>query len=219
MSRTAALSGLAGIALLDVGWFWDPTPPIDWSAPHLASYFASHGNSQWLIAAVLQLLAVPLLWHFGAVVRDRLAAGGASPRTARIAGGTGKGFALTALVFGVCYSVFPFTALISDVGAPRPEIYRFWYSGTFAVYVPFSTAFVAVLIGAVCTGALRSRAVPLALGIAGIPLALLTLGTFFLPMAGITLWFAAASIALAATRGPSAGAAVPAPRAAVPTTV
>src|SRR5690349_14973782 len=42
MSRTAALSGLAGIALLDVGWFWDPTPPIDWSAPHLASYFAAH---------------------------------------------------------------------------------------------------------------------------------------------------------------------------------
>ena len=28
-ARLAPLSGLAGIALLDVGWFWDPTPRTD----------------------------------------------------------------------------------------------------------------------------------------------------------------------------------------------
>jgi uncharacterized membrane protein YvlD (DUF360 family) len=218
MSRTAALSGLAGIALLDVGWFWDPTPPIDWSNRHLDAYFATHGNTQWLIAAVLQFLAVPFLWRFGTVVRDRLAAGGAAPRVVRLAAGSGRAYAITVLAVAAGYSVIPFTGLFTDVTRPSADVYRFWNAGIFAVYVPVSTLFVAGMIAAVCAGAFYGRAVPIALGIAGIPLALLTLGNFFLPMAGITLWFAAASITLAATRRPSATA-VPAPRTAVPTTV
>jgi len=219
MSRTAALSGLAGIALLDVGWFWDPTPPIDWSNRHLDAYFATHSNAHWLIAAVLQFLAVPFFWRFGMVVRDRLAAGGAAPRIVRLAAGSGRAFAITVLAFDVCYAVIPFTGLFTDVGTPSADVYRFWNAGTFAVYIPLSTLFVAGTIAAVCAGAFRGRAVPLGLGIAGVPLGLLTLGNFFLPMAGITLWFAAASVTLAATRGPARAAVVPEPRAAVPTTV
>lgn len=219
MSRLPALSGLAGIALLDVGWFWDPTPPIDWSDRHLDAYFATHSNAHWVIAAVLQFLAVPLLWWFGSAVRDRLAAGSAAAATVRLAGLAGRGFAITVLACSACYAFIPFTGVFTDVGTPPGAIYRFWNAGTFAVYIPVSTLFVALLIGAVCAGAFRSRAVPLGLGIAGIPLALLTLGNFFLPMAGITLWFAAAGITLAASaRRPRAGV-VPEPRAAVPTAV
>lgn len=209
MFRRSALSGLAGIVLLDVGWFWDPTPPIDWSDRHLDAYFATHSTTNWLIAAVLQLLAVPFLWHFARVVRDRLAGGGATPRTAHVAGEAGRAFAVTVLAFAVCYAVLPFTAVFTDVRTPDAQIYRFWNAGTFAVYIPLSALFVAVLIGAVCTAAFRSRAVPLGLGIAGIPLALLTLGNFFLPMAGITLWSVAASITLAASRPRSVAPAVP----------
>jgi hypothetical protein len=215
-SRTAALSGLAGIALFDVGWFWDPTPPVDWSNRHLDAYLTTHSNTNWVIAAVLQLLAIPFLWRFGAVVRDRLAAGGASARTVRLAGEAGRAFGITALAFAVCYAVIPFTGVFTSVGNPSGEIYRFWFTGTFSVFIPFATVFVAGGIGAVCAGAFRGRAVPRGLGIAGIPLGVLVLGTFLLPMAGITLWFLVASITLAAIRPAPVGTTgdVPEPRSA-----
>ena len=219
MSRPAALSGLAGIALFDIGWFWDPTPPIDWSNRHLDAYFATHSNAHWLIAAVLQFLAVPFLWRFGTVVRDRLADGAAAPRVVRLAAASGRAFAITVLTLDVCYAVIPFTGVFTDVGTPSADVYRFWNAGTFAVYIPLSTLFVAGVIAAVCAGAFRGRSVPLGLGIAGVPLGLATLANFFLPMAGITLWFLAASITLAATRRPSRAAVVPEPHPAVPTAV
>lgn len=216
MSRHSTLSGLVGITLLGVGWFWDPTPPIDWSNRHLDAYLATHSDTNWLIASVLQLLAVPCLWHFAGAVRDRLAAGGASARTARVAGESARGFAITVLAFAVCYAVIPFTGLFTDVSTPDAEIYRFWNAGTFAVYIPLSTVFGVALIGAVCSAAFRSRAVPVWLGVAGVPMALATLVNFFLPMAGITLWFLVAPIALAVVRPRSPQPAVPGP---VPATV
>src|SRR5690348_827817 len=88
--RLDALSGLAGIALLAVGWFWDPTPPNDWSDSRLDAYLAAHTpTAPWLVVSVLQLLAVPFLWRFATVLRDRLAAGGASPRLRRLVSGAG----------------------------------------------------------------------------------------------------------------------------------
>lgn len=214
MSRTLALTGLAGIALLDVAWFWDPTPPIDWSNGHLDAYFATHSNAHWLIAAVLQFLAVPFLWVFARAVRDRLASAGAPARTVRAAGEAGRAFAVTVLAFSACYAVIPFTEVFTDVGVPEAQIYRFWNAGTFALYIPASTVCVALLVGAVSVAAFRRQGIPLGLGVAGVPLGLLVLATFFLPMAGITLWFLAASITLAASRPRQVRAAAPQPVAA-----
>lgn len=209
MSRLPALSGLAGITLLDVAWFWDPTPPIDWSNHHLDAYFATHSNTHWLIAVVLQFLAVPFLWSFARLVRDRLSSGGASERTVRVAGEAGRAFAVTVLVFSACYAVIPFTEVFTDVGVPEAQIYRFWNAGTFALYIPAATLCVALLIGAVSVAAFRRQGIPLGQGIAGVPLAVLVPATFFLPMAGISLWLVAASITLAASRPRSVEPVVP----------
>lgn len=56
-SRHAApLSGLAGITLLDVGWFWGPTPPIDWRLLTLGTFvLPMAGITLWFAAASITL--------------------------------------------------------------------------------------------------------------------------------------------------------------------
>ncbi len=196
-SRLAPLSGLLGILLLAVGWFWDPTPDVDYSDRQLDTWFATHSLTPWMIVSALQLLAVPPLWYFAGVVRARLAAGGAAPRTAAVAGSAAKGFAITVLGFAAWYAVIPFDWVVEHIPT-SPEIYRFWNAADFSLYMFFSTVVVVALIAATSVAALRTRAVPLGLGIAAFPLGLITLANFLLPMAGITLWFLAMSITLAA---------------------
>lgn len=199
MSRQSALSGLAGIVLLDVAWFWDPAAEFG-SDAHIAAWYASHGDAQWLGAAAVTVLAAPFFWAFANVVRDRLAAGGASKALQMIAAGAGRAFALTVLVFGLLYAAIPLSRTFTVVGAPSGAVSRFWDGAVFGEYIVAATLSVVVLIGAVSVAAFRRQGIPLGLGIAGVPLAVLVLGTFFLPMAGITLWFLAASITLAASR-------------------
>ena len=199
MSRPTALSGLAGIVLLDVGWFWDPAAPFG-SDAHIAAWYASHGDAAWLAAAAVTVLAAPFLWIFANCVRDRLAAGGASRSLRLVASGAGKAFALTVLVFGLLYAAIPLSRTFTVVGAPGGAVSRFWDGAVFGEYIVAATLSVLVLVGAVSVAAFRRQGIPLGLGIAGVPLAVLVLATFFLPMAGITLWFLAASITLAASR-------------------
>jgi len=198
MSRLPALSGLAGIVLLDVGWFWDPAAPFG-SDAHLAAWYASHGDAQWLAAAAVTVLAAPFFWVFAKGLPDRLAAG------------AGKAFALTVLVFGLLYAAIPLSRTFTVVGAPSGAVSRFWDGAVFGEYIVAATVSVLVLVGAVTVAAFRRQGIPLGLGIAGIPLAVLVVGTFFLPMAGITLWFVAASITFAARRPPAVEPAVAQP--------
>jgi hypothetical protein len=208
--RTAALSGVAGIVLLDVGWFWDPAAPFA-SDARIADWYAVHGDTSWLAAAAVTVLAAPLLWIFAVGVRDRLAAGGASRTLQAVAAGAGKVFALTVLVFGLLYAAIPLSRVLTVVGAPSGAVSRFWDAAVFGEYIVASTLSAAVLIAAVSVAALRRRGVPLGLGIAGIPLVVLTLATPVLPMAGITLWFLVSGITLAVSRPAGSRPAVPQP--------
>jgi hypothetical protein len=209
--RLAPLSGLAGIALLGGGWFWDPAPSLDFSDGRLADWFASGGAHAWLAAAVLQLLAVPFLWLFAGAVRDRLAAGGASVRTRKVAEGAGKAFAGSVLCFGAIYAASPLTMVLGGTPAPTGDIVRFVGSADFALFVVFGALSAVALTVAISVAAFSTRAVPLWLGIVGIPLAVIMLANPFLPMAGITLWFVVASVTLA-VRPVAPAVRVPAPR-------
>ena len=213
MSRLPALSGLAGIVLFDVAWFWDPAAPFG-SDAHIAAWYASHGDGQWLGAAAVTVLAAPLFWIFARVVRDRLADGGASRGLQAVVTGAGRAFAVTVLVLGLLYAAIPLSRTFTVVGAPSGAVSRFWDGAAFGEFIAAATLSVVVFVGAVSVAAFRRQGIPLGLGIAGLPLALLVLGTFFLPMAGITLWFLATSITLAATRTRPAAAAAPRPLAA-----
>lgn len=197
-SRLAALSGLAGIALFAVGWFWDPTPP---SSDHqLDAYLATHGtDTPWLVVSVLQLLAVPLFWRFAGVLRDRLAAGGASAGLVKAAYGAGKAWAISVLVFALLYASLPVGGVFG-FRAPTAPIYVFVSSANFGLFILASTLSVLGMVVAVTAAAFGRKGVPLGLGIAGVPLGLAVLMNVVLFMSGVTLWIAVTSVVLAISR-------------------
>ena len=201
-SRLASLSGLAGIALFAVGWFWDPTPPNDWSDGRLDAYLATHNTATpWLVVSVLQLLAVPFLWRFALVLRDRLTGGGAPAGLVRTAYGAGRAFAISVLVFALLYASLPVGGVFG-FRAPTAAIYLFVGGANFGLFILASTLSVLGMLVPVTAVAFGRRGVPLGLGLAGIPLGVAVLMNVVLFMSGVTLWFVVTSIVLALSRPP-----------------
>ena len=207
-SRAAALSGLAGIVLLDVGWFWDPAAPQDMSDSQLSNWYATHGNGAWLAAAALITVAAPFFWLFAGHVTQRLAAAGGSERAQRFVGRAGRAFALTVGIFGPVYAAIPLGRVLTVTGDPSGPVSRFVEAVQFSEYVAFTTLTAVAFTLAVCITGWSTRAVPRWLSVVGGLLSLVMLASPVLPMEGITLWFLIASITLAIA---------PLRRAAVPT--
>ncbi len=199
-SRAGALSGLAGIVLLDVGWFWDPAAPQDMSDRQLAGWYATHGNGPWLAAAALITLAAPFFWLFAGHVTQRLAAVGGSERAQRIVGRAGRAFAATVGIFGPVYAAIPLGRVLSQAGDPSGPVSRFVEGVQFTEYLVFTTLTAVVFTLALCISGWATRAVPRWLAVVGGLLALVMLASPVLPMEGITLWFLIASITLAVAR-------------------
>jgi hypothetical protein len=208
--RLAALSGAAGIVLFDVAWFWDPAAPF-LSDRGIASWYAANGSGAWLAAGVLTMLAAPFFLVFAGAVRDRLAAGGASPLSQRLAHGAVKGFGIAVLVFGAVYAAIPAARTFTDVGAPSGDVSRFAGSAEFSVWMLISSALAVTLAVGLAAAAFGSRAVPRWLGVVVLVLAVPSLANPLFPMAGISLLFLVVSITLAATRPVRATVAHPAP--------
>jgi len=199
-SRLDALSGLVGIALFAVGWFWDPIPPNDWSDSRLDAYLSTHTpTAPWLVVCVLQLLAVPFLWRFATVLRDRLAAGGASSGLRRAAHGTARALAISVLVFALLYAALPVGAVFG-FRPPSAAIYLFVGGANFGLFILASTLSVLGMVVAVTVAAFGRKGIPLGLGIASIPLGLAVLLNVVLFMSGVTVWIAVTSIVLALSR-------------------
>lgn len=196
-SRLAPLSGLLGIVLLDMGWFWDPAAPLDQSDRATASWYASHGNGAWLVAAALATLAVPCFWVFSSYVTARITAAGGSVRARKVVSVASRTFALSVLIVGPLYAAVPLTRVLTDVGDPSPAVSRFVGAAEFSEFILLSTLAAVVFAVSVSVAGWSTRAVPRWLSVAGIPLALIMLANPVLPMAGITLWFLLASITLA----------------------
>jgi hypothetical protein len=194
-ARLAPLSGLAGIVLFDVGWFWDPAAPFD-SDSRIAAWYATHPDGPWLAAGALTILAAPFFLVFAGAVRDRLAAGGASPQIQRLVHGAGRGFGIAVLVFGAVYMAIPAARTFTSVGAPSADVSRFAGSAEFSVWMLLSTALMGTFAVGFAGGAFASRAVPRWLGVAVLVLLVPVLGNPVLPMAGITLLVVLVSITL-----------------------
>ena len=196
-SRLAPLSGVAGIACLVAGLATDKAPTSSWSDARITSWYATHGNGEWLVSAYLIAAAAPFLLIFAGVVRQRLAAADASRIARSVLLGAGTAFAVTALVGAALYAGVPAARVFADAPAPSPDISRYLLGAAYGTLVMFS-AFAAALFAATASFAsLRSRAIPRWLAIAGLPLSLLMLANAVLPMAVITLWFLVTSITLA----------------------
>lgn len=199
-SRAGALSGLAGIVLLDVGWFWDPAAPQDMSDKQLAAWYSSHGNGPWLAAAALITLAAPFFWIFAGHVAQRLAVTGGSERAQKLVGRAGRAFAVVVGVFGPVYAAIPLGRVLTQAGDPSGPVSRFVEAMQFSEYVAFTTVTAVVFTLAVCITGWSTRAVPRWLTVVGCFLSLVMLASPVLPMEGITLWFLIASITLAIAR-------------------
>jgi hypothetical protein len=194
-ARLAPLSGLAGIVLFDVGWFWDPAAPFV-SDDRLATWYATHPDGPWLAAAALTMLAAPFFLVFAGAVRDRLAAAGASLPIQRLVHGAGKGFGIAVLVFGAVYAAIPAARTFTSVGAPSGDVSRFVGSAEFSVWMLLSTALVGTFAVGLAASSFASRAVPRWLGVVVLVLLVPVVANPVLPMAGITLLFLVTSITL-----------------------
>jgi hypothetical protein len=207
--RRAVLSGAAGIVLFDVAWFWDPAAPF-LPDRRLAAWYAAHGNGAWLAAGALTILAAPFFLVFAGAVRDRLAAGGASPLQQRVVHGALRGFAIAVLVFGAVYAAIPAARIFTDVGAPSGDVSRFAGSTEFSVWMILSSVLAGTFAVGLAAAAFRARAVPRWLGVVVLVLAVPSVANPLFPMAGISLLFLVVSITLAVSRpAPARAAAAP----------
>jgi hypothetical protein len=198
--RLALLSGIAGIVLFDVGWFWDPAAPF-LSDRALATWYATHSDWPWLASGALTMLAAPFFLVFAGAVRNRLAAAGASLGTQRLVHSAGKGFGIAVLTFGAIYAAIPAARTFTSVGAPSGDVSRFAGSAEFSVWMVLSAALVGAFAVGLVAASFASHAVPRWLGVVVLVLLVPVVGNPVLPMAGITLLFVVVSGSLAAGRG------------------
>jgi hypothetical protein len=195
-ARLAPLSGLAGIACLVAGLATDKAPTSSWSDARITQWYATHGNGEWLVSAYLIAAAAPFLLIFAGVLRERLAAAGASRVVRSVLLGSGAAFAVITLVGAALYAGVPAARVFTKAPSPSPDISRYLLGASYGALVMFSAFAAAVFAASVSIGSLRSRAIPRWLAIAGVPASVLMLANAVMPMAIITLWFLVASITL-----------------------
>ena len=193
-TRLAPLSGAAGIACIVAGLATDQAPTSSWSDGRITAWYATHGNGEWLLSAYLIAAAAPFLMIFTGVVRERLAAAGASRVVRSVVLSAGTAFAITALVGAALDAGVPAARVFSKAPAPSPDISRYLLGTAYGTLVMFSAFAAALLAATISVGSLRTRAVPRWLAVAGIPMSVLMLANAVMPMAVITLWFLLASI-------------------------
>ena len=201
-SRLAPLTGLAAIACIIAGLATDHAPTSSWPDARIEQWYTTHGNAGWFVSAYLIALGAPLMLTFVAVLRERLRQAGAGNLACTILSGAGTTFAATVLVGAGLYAAVPAAMTFTHSPAPSAAVSRYLLGASYGVLVMFS-AFAAALVAlTVSVTAMRVRALPRWLAVAGIPAAALMLANAALPMGIITLWFATTSIALTVKRPP-----------------
>jgi hypothetical protein len=203
-ARLAPLTGLAGIGCVVAGLATDRAPTSSWSDARISAWYASHGNAEWLFSAALIAAGAPFLLLFAATVADRLVVAGASARTRSLAVAAGTAFAVTLVTGAAFYAGVPAARVFAAAPAPSPDVSRYLLGAAYGALVMFSAFSAALFAGTVSVAAIRHRAMPRWLAVAGVPLAVLMLANAVMPMAAITLWFLLASITLTVAR-PRAG--------------
>jgi hypothetical protein len=204
LRRLAPLSGLGGIALLIAGLATDSAPTSSWPDTRIEAWYAHHGGGHWLFSAYLLAAAAPLILAFAVEVRHRMAAAGAGDRAQSLLLGAGTAFAVTILVGAGLYAAVPAAMTFASAPAPHADISRYLLGASYGTLVMFSAFAAALLAATVSVVSLRYRVLPRWLAVIGLPASLLMLANAALPMGVITLWYAAASIALTTRGAPTA---------------
>lgn len=198
--RLAPLSGLAAIGCVVAGLAMDAAPTSSWSAARIAAWYSTHGLSHWFVSAYVLAAGAPLFLLFVTSVLDRMGDAGATRRAQTLVLASGVSFAVTILVGAGLYAAVPAGMTFSKAPAPSADVSRYLLGASYGVLVMFSALAAAVFTASLSISSLRHRVLPRPLAVIGIPAAALMLLNAVMPMAVITLWFVAASIALALAR-------------------
>jgi hypothetical protein len=201
--RFAPLSGLAGIICIVAGLALDAAPTASWSDARIHGWYADHGLAHWFVSAYVLAAGAPLLLIFVAEVRERMAEAEVADRARTLVLGSGLAFAVTILVGAGLYAAVPAAMTFSKAPAPSADISRYLLGASYGVLVMFSAFAAALFAGTLSIVSLRGRVLPRPLALIGLPASVLMLANAVMPMAVITLWFVATSIALTVRRSPA----------------
>lgn len=198
--RLAPLSGLAAIGCVVAGLAMDAAPTSSWSAGRITAWYGTHSLGHWFVSAYILAAGAPLFLLFVTSVLARMADAGADRHARTLVLASGVTFAVTVLVGAGLYAAVPAGMTFSKAPAPSADVSRYLLGASYGVLVMFSALAAAMFTAALSISSLRYRVLPRPLAILGIPAAALMLLNAVMPMAVITLWFTAVSIALVLPR-------------------
>lgn len=198
--RLAPLSGLAAIGCVIAGLAMDAAPTSSWSAARITAWYSTHSLGHWFVSAYILAAGAPLFLLFVTSVLARMADAGADSRARTLVLASGITFAVTVLVGAGLYAAVPAGMTFSKAPAPSADVSRYLLGASYGVLVMFSALAASLFTASLSISSLRHRVLPRPLAILGIPAAALMLLNAVMPMAVITLWFTATSIALVLQR-------------------
>jgi hypothetical protein len=200
LSRFAPLTGLAGIAGVIAGLALDNFPDGSFDDAAVAHWFDVHGTTRWIISGSAICLGGTLLLVFAAIVATRVDESGAGPVTRRLTMVSATAWAVFTMLGGALWISGPVAVKMFDT---KPTASLMNLAGpAYAVLVTIAAFAAALLAIALTTASRQTGLLPRWLTRAGYPAAALMFTNVVLPMAVITLFFAAATIAL--SRRPAA---------------
>jgi hypothetical protein len=205
LSRFAPLTGLAGIAGVIAGLALDNFPDGSFSDAEVARWFDVHGTTRWIISGSAICLGGTLLLVFAAIIATRVDESGAGPVTRRLTMVSATAWAVFTMLGGALWISVPLALKMFNA---RPSAALLELAGpAYAVLVTICAFAAALLAISVTTASRQTGLLPRWLTRIGYPAAALMFTNVLLPMAVITLFYAATTIALSRS---SAGVSVPA---------
>jgi hypothetical protein len=200
LTKLAPLSGLAGLTAVITGLALDNFPDGSYDDAAVAHWFDVHGTTRWIVSGTAITLGGTLLLVFAAVLTAKIDASDAGPVTRRLTMVSATAWAVFTMIGGALWLSVP---LGVDMFEARPTAGLLHLAApAYAVLVTICAFAAALLAIALTTASRQTGLLPRWLTRAGYPAAVLMFTNVVLPMAVITLFFAAATIAL--SRRPAA---------------
>jgi hypothetical protein len=198
-AQLAPLTGLLGVAAVVAALAVDNLPDKSASSADLATYLSVHGSTRWFLMSVAISLGGTVLLVFASTLGVRVAEAGAGPITRQVVQTSATAWGLLTMLGGALFGIVPIKLMFYGSGAPSADLYHYLTALGYGVLVSVCAFAAALLALSLSLASRQTGLLPRWLTIAGFPAALLMLGNMLFPMAVITLYFVAVSIAL--TRG------------------
>lgn len=202
--RVAPLSGLLAVLAVVTGLALDNFPNAGVGDTGVATWFATHGTTRWFVSGGFIAMGGTALLAFTAALAARaeaLPCIDGAPVARRLVPLAGTAWAVLTMVGGAIWLSVPM-ALRMFEAKPSHEVVLM-AGPAYAMLVSVCAFGAAALAAALTAVSRRTGLLPRWLTRLGYPAAVLMLTNVLLPMAVITLWYGAVSVALARRTAPT----------------